>query len=1406
MEINAHKNTFEGGMDMDTDVSYAANNTYRYAQNIRLVTNTNGTSGIIQNIEYIKKYEKLESLKQQNIIYAISAEYPYVDDSLQNCVILLTQSKIDSNLNSIYIVTDFNKKQLSSKCVLKINWNINLDSNVTMIYNYETKSVYKLYINDPNTGLKIINLNEYKEDWGDKQPVEDSSYFNGNPSATLAAPKFIKYVTGSLKAGVYQYFYKLYTSSGIESNLSSGTDLIYVGKQTTSISSSGGLSEEAMSQVGIQLHIDTPNKQFDRIRLYRVYWKDNINKPDISIITEDKIPLTDVNQDITDTTIQFISKVTIQEFNDIIPYEFKAQIMSSYKNRLLFANVESNDWDIPEEYDTRAYRCNSLGKVTLKSITGNNEISDVNIDDIVTGKIIVPKDADCINPMSDEVVYPSNHTTREYAFLKATSGGKIYGGKGPNISFQLVTGETYESKTSSSGWTSQTVSTSVNDGADKIIGGNQTYTMQLTNIGTPTVADSISFQAGNSQLLSYANPYIASKFATYQRDETYRFGIIFYNSKGVPSPVHWICDIRMPSGDTTGCAAFEHDTSNGAEVVAKPIGIKFTIENFAKTGATAAEIVRCDRTSADRSIVAQGIINNTIHYINAHFIGSITGGGLNPNESVGKNDIRASIIPTLDRLPAMRTGGVPDTYQGISWATENSVKTFASPEICMNPDSKVIQEKDQIVPVYILKTKLNNYYSGTKGFTSDAVIGQYGIPDNNVEETDPNRNWFGLIFKGSFTDSIDGTVYDDKPIFTYGTVDDDSSRITGGILKYYNIKSANHLFEENKSSSKLDNIDDFISYINDTKVARRDIQPNVGEQPWTQIKGAYIDTINSFSYTNVAVGGRIQTLAGTNALIGLGSDVDANHILYDAFSKSYSLNGFKAQNGMQTLLCNIKRQVTAYGGNSYIARATSKYISCGGYISANTTMSKTVFGGDTFLTLFDYHHAAPMTTNDWNQDVNGMTIHGYVRVYLPIESTINTYMREDSYFLKNPGHESRFILPNIGVVNTIATTEQAYKYNSVYSLSDGAVSYAAGSTNENITNNEYNRYRVTATEQKAPGEQIDSWTKTKFANTLDLDTKFGKINNLIEFKSQLYAFQQNAVSVLSIGDRSLITDNNGASLVLGTGGILERYDTVVQGYGTGIANDKSVIASSQNIYWYDNNKNVICSIGSNGFHLLSKEKKIQTFLNNVAQVDSLTARSMFNDKANELWMKIKGNVLVYNELADCFTSFYSHNPDWGLRFYDRLVTLKNQQFYYTDSFGEESEVEPMTAKLIFTVNPNPEYTKVYDNQWLAGNIEDPNNTTQRVINGVQFETKNQKSFKINYRDIDCREDTYRFPIPRQDRGDIGSSDEKEQDILNKSFSPRMRGKYMICHYDFDCNNDKHFEIPFIKTTFRQSMI
>lgn len=1376
MEINSHKNTFEGGMDMDTDVSYAANNTYRYAQNIKLVTNTNGTNGVLQNIDYIKKYEKIDALKTQKILNAIAVQYPYHDETLQNTAILLTQDKYSNAINSIYLVSDFDKSQLSCRCVMKILWHITADMNISMIYNYETKSVYKLYVNDSSSGLKIINLADYKEEWGDKEPIQNPSYFDSNALATLIPLYLESFTSGNLKSGAYQYFYKLYNDTGIESALSAGSEIIYNYKYNIYNSAEAeGYSDDYSTSNGIVLRFIADNTQFDKIKIYRVFWKDNLNEPEISIILQDRISKGNLNYTITDALMQSLTTVTQEEFNDIIPYIFKAQIMTSFKNRLFFANIESSDWDIPKDWDTRSFRFNKNQQCLLQDSNGNGTTySFSQIDSI-------PYDDDAINPMNVLDVYPSGEDN-EYAFQQ---DGITYGGSGTNIDFEIVYGEIYESPHITDSYTADGKLYDSYNGAANVTGSSISIKKLKTNVGVTSIS------LNGDQLLSYANPYIAAKFQSYQRDEVYRFGIVFYNKNNVTTPVHWICDIRFPSGDTDGCAAFANDITNvnsKYELIARPFGVKFTIKNFPDE-AVAAEIVRCDRTYSDRTVVAQGMLNNTVHFRNVDFDNS----DVNADISNGTNDIRSPYIPTMREYPQVSrehkiTAVIFHGKDG--WNVNRNLKTFASPEICTNYKSEVIDKSCYMCPVYQLTSDFNSG-SSRRFMTQD--MSYYSEVSDVIA---------GLSTMGTINT-------EDKPILVIGS--HNNTGIIGGVMKYFLHESANSLFKSNKGVSKTQQSNNFIADIGNTKTARTDL-PNQNNNGIQAFKDGYIDSIDAGNYTNTIVASGSFGIAGVNQLINMKSaDVNADHILYNAFSKTLSTD---TDPKVVTLLCNIKKRATPYGGNSYLSRSSNNYISCGGYIKENEAATgKVIFGGDVYLTVFNYMHASMFSKNDWQEEATWYR--RYLQVYLPVESTINCYARWDDYYLKHSTEPEAiegetknrwFMFTNPTTLNGITYSYQMYAYNSAYSVSDGGVNYSSGSTNENISTNETNYYRINCSEQKSFGEEIDSWSKAKFANTLDLDAKYGITTSLNVFNNNLYAFQQNAFNVLSVDDRSLISDQSGAQLVLGTGGVLSRFDTIVQNYGAGIVNDKSIISSSQSIYWYDTNKNVICSYGSNGFHILSKEKKVQTFLNSLAQTSKINLTSVFNDKTNELWLKAKGNSLIYNEQSDCFTSFYSHIPDCGLRFYDRLITIRGTNFYKNDSFGEEADVEDLIAKVTFAVNPNPEYTKVFDNQWLSGNIEDPNNSSPQVITSVKCYTKTQDSFEINYNNIECREDTYRFPIPRQDRGDLGSSDESEQDILNRSFSPRMRGKYMLCEYTFDCNDDKKIEIPLIKTTFRQSML
>ena len=98
-------------------------------------------------------------------------------------------------------------------------------------------------------------------------------------------------------------------------------------------------------------------------------------------------------------------------------------------------------------------------------------------------------------------------------------------------------------------------------------------------------------------------------------------------------------------------------------------------------------------------------------------------------------------------------------------------------------------------------------------------------------------------------------------------------------------------------------------------------------------------------------------------------------------------------------------------------------------------------------------------------------------------------------------------------------------------------------------------------------------------------------------------------------------------------------------------------------------------------------------------------------------------------------------------------------------------------------------------------VDNNEQTFDPIIKDIIFKTKTQETNALTIKDIDLREDNYRFAIPREK-----VSDNDLHRLASQSGLGRMRGKYLICNYTFDCNNNREFKLPYIKTTYRYSML
>ena len=497
-------------------------------------------------------------------------------------------------------------------------------------------------------------------------------------------------------------------------------------------------------------------------------------------------------------------------------------------------------------------------------------------------------------------------------------------------------------------------------------------------------------------------------------------------------------------------------------------------------------------------------------------------------------------------------------------------------------------------------------------------------------------------------------------------------------------------------------------------------------------------------------------------------------------------------------LCNIKQSVNAYGGNSYSAVQNSVYITTGA--SAESSVSTVLcYGGDTYLNIFDYNNCMfSYNTDDYyNNKANRL----FLGAFIPCESSVNLALTHadssiNRTYQAGDGYANHFVEDDIVTVGDLYTQNTpSYAYNDAYSAQPNAKKFVAKSI-YNI-DNLLTDTRIISSELKTNNEVTDSWTKFKVANYLDVDTRFGPINDMKLFKNNLVFWQTDAFGTVAVNERSIITDNNPGALTLGTGGILDRYDYFTTMNGESPNQLRANTQSDSTVYWYDSKRNEIC--GFNGqLQTVSKLKGVQSYLNKNKDLFKKDPIAVYDKKYNEVLFTLGDKTLAFNEQLGVFTSFYNYNPDYYAEFSDKLYLFKSLKLFKYNG-GEQADLDSDKAKVSeieFVVNKDYPQTKTFDNVEYGGDF-----TTDTNFDLILFTTKRQTSETLTSEDIDYREDTYKFAIPRNSL----KLNEVEQ-LANKSYKDRMKGKYLICNYKYDCNGGNKFKVPYISTAYRYSMI
>lgn len=1381
MSNTLQTNTFTGGLNLDTDITMVPNNQYRYAENVRVITDTDGSTGVLQNIQDVKLVEGGDFLFYDEKILATT--------TIDKYGIIITVD--DAHVNRIHRVDNYDNPPLEHTIVVKGKLGYTVDSNIKIVANYESEGIIKLYIACPEQIIKTLNIMDDKYVYvsGKENSYLDSAGNLKNPSlldiqisALLTQPEVTSLGGGQLKTGMVQYSYQLFNARGSSTNFSPVSNAIHL---TTSNVSTGqqqymGANKDINSGKSVNFTVrlnDIPEGLFDSIRLIRIHYSDYTEDPIIEVFQEATISASIKEYSFTDVGGTALNTLTIEEFNKTQESSFAAATIEAKDNILFAANITEATWK--PDYDARAYRFTSNGRLILKGASSDQNI-DVTLSNSTLNSYLrdIPEDHDCINPynLTDYAMSAANVT--KYKF-----GTTVLGGTGLNIDYEFIT-------------TDITLDEQYQDTLSITTNVTKDNTIRINKLDGSLVETVTLGSASDSRFKNYADPYFASKYRSHHRDEIYRYGIVFFNDKNIATPVYWIGDIKFPHC-YEACPWYVDNQS----LKGKPIGIRFNVKNY-PDGAHTYQIVRCKRTKEDRTVLTQAVVSATVSY---------------PYHSV--RDAEYDIASENTRRPYTFLG---NSYQKNGfWATftgfyykwllgervDSSIVTLISPEIDMNKDDMAANIKGcrGDLCMYLdprtsrMTSRDNEKYYGAY-ISSDRT--QLIVEHTQVSgEMKSQKNDMYPFRAGDLVQSSN----DFNNMFII-SVDNGTNQIGHQFNGISNMIGKRYVAHYTGLSNNVRGSFDIIEVTN--PIIMQTLEWNDAVSKHSSIAGK--------TYLNASVSHNQDQNNGTNAnktgyfgnclvINRSNNNIGVPNTISTDMSTSNNLST-KANSGVAsaiqqfnytpftTPVVNIKTTNIPYGGNTYNARSNSTYISTySNHIIENESSSYVnVFGGDTYLGILDNKTVIyiPQLTGDKQSPDTycGISISDYI----PFETTINMALMYGQSASRVASGGLDYVDPYLGLTTAGGSygghsqEKPYYAYNDAYSVQPDAQMYAVDSTYSISNLKSGNRIRYSGT--KTANEITDSWTSFKVADYLDVDSSHGDITNLKNFNDQLLFWQKDAVGIAAVRDRSLITDNDQASLVLGTGGVLDRYDYVTTSNGSDTPNDKSIIGTPSGLYWYDDSKNEVCSY-TNQVQKLSKAKSVQSWFNDNSRKAKV---SIYDPKFNEVQMGFEGKDLVYNEQLQQFSSFYTFNPDNCLSFPDRLLYIKNQMIQENADFP----LNKMRSKLQIIINKDPLLTKTYDNVFFSGEFDD----VQEMMQDIKFTTKTQEGtiFRDNTEvsnPIEQREDTYRFAVGREK--------ESKDDM---SLPGRMKGKYMICDYLINCDNQRNFKLPNINTTYRYSLV
>lgn len=372
---------------------------------------------------------------------------------------------------------------------------------------------------------------------------------------------------------------------------------------------------------------------------------------------------------------------------------------------------------------------------------------------------------------------------------------------------------------------------------------------------------------------------------------------------------------------------------------------------------------------------------------------------------------------------------------------------------------------------------------------------------------------------------------------------------------------------------------------------------------------------------------------------------------------------------------------TIFGGNTKDALLQNIWIPISDAVpivaAGRATMIEGKYG-DTWYQRFDTLKTYPFTQEDENMLIE-----------------IGSFLCETHVNLDGRYDRNRGLISNLNV-----TPENFNKINPVYSQHNNFFTYKI--LEDDFYKIDKFTTQVTWSTIKQNAAEIDNWTRTTLASTLDLDGTYGNVTSLNTFNDNLLCFQDKALNLILFNSRVQVNTSDNVPIEITNSQKVDGKRVIASEIGC--HNKWSIAQTQSGIYFIDSISKELYHYGESLSNISNTHAFSSWFqLQDSDKWDANTwkgIKTFHDNRYKDIYIVTDKECLVYSELVGQFISFMSYeNTPAIFNLNQDLLSLTGSsntelwQFFAGDNNYYFGEYKPYS--LSFISNAEPVQDKIF---------------------------------------------------------------------------------------------------------------